>query len=104
MGGIGNSRAGVVVVVAASPHIPGLDDPALRAVDVVLLLEVLDAYAHPVLREHHVVPRHALLRVAPYLGYADVDLVPDGCDDRHDRCGDYEGDELAPDSPEWREC
>lgn len=91
-GGVGDARVGVV----AAAHVPGLDDPALGAVDVVLLLDVLDPDAHPVLGEDHVVPRHALLGVVPYLGYAEVDLVAHhGYDDR-DHAHDHEGDELSP--------
>ncbi len=76
-------------------HVPGLDDPALGGVDVLLLLDVLDADAEAVLGEDDVLLGHAGLGVVADLGRAEVDLVPDEGDAAEDGQEDEEGQELA---------
>lgn len=56
-------------------HIPGLDNPILRRIDVALLLDMLNADLEAVLGKDDVLLGHALVDIVPDLGDAEVDLV-----------------------------
>jgi hypothetical protein len=76
-------------------QVPRLDDPALRAVDVVLVLDLLDADAQPVLGEDDVLLAHLLLGLRFDLAERQEDLVADPGEAREEGEGDDEGEDLA---------
>lgn len=82
-------------IILGRPQIPGLDDPALRRVDVFLVLDLLDADAHAVLCEDNVLLAHALRGRLGHFGDAEVDLVADPGADADDGEDDDEGEDLT---------
>ena len=83
------------LVLLGVAEVPRLDDPALRSVDVLFVLDVLNADAHAVLCEDDVLLAHALRgRLAELVG-GEVDLVEDPADAGEDDEGDDEGEELS---------
>ena len=85
----------LVLLLVLAAHVPGLDDPALGGVDVLLVLDVLDADAQAVLCEDDVLLAHLLGDVAPHADDAEVDLVADEGQAADDDEGDDEREELA---------
>lgn len=83
------------LVLLGVGQIPGLDDVALRLVDVLFVLHMPDADAHAVLCEDDVLLAHALRRALADLGEGEVDLVEDPGDAADEGDGDGEGDDLA---------
>ena len=82
-----------LLVLAA--HVPRLDNPALRGVNVLLVLDVLDADAQAVLGEDDVLAAHLLGHVALHPDGAEVDLVADEGEASDDHEGNDEREELA---------
>lgn len=83
-------------------HIPRLDDPALRLVDVRLVLDALDADLEAVLCPNDVFAPHALRgRLADLLG-AEPDVVADVADDAEDYKEYDEREDLA--AKAWFTC
>lgn len=84
-----------LIVFARGAQVPGLDDPALGGVDVVLRLDLLDPDLDAVLCEDDVLLAHSLRRGVLHLGDADVDLVADPTADAQEGEDDEEGEDLA---------
>lgn len=71
-----------LVALPGAAEVPGLDDPALRGIDIFLVLHVPDADTHAVLCEDNVLLSHALRGGVAELGGGNVDLVKNPADSR----------------------
>lgn len=76
-------------------QVPGLDDVLLRAVDVLLRLDVLDADADALLGEDDVLLPHLLARLFLYLHERHVDLPANKGKPGEEDDEDAKGEELA---------
>lgn len=76
-------------------QVPRLDDPALRLVDVALVLDLADADAHAVAGEDDVLAAHAARGRGADGAAGEVDLVGDPGGDGDDGEGEEEGKEFA---------
>lgn len=87
-------RAEELDVLLLLAKIPGFYDVALRLVDILFVLNLLDADAHTVLGENDVLLAHTLRRCLAHLGDAQVNMVEDKADTANDAESDDQGEDL----------
>lgn len=80
---------------ALGAQIPGIDKVFLRGIDLVLMLDVLDADFNAVLGKYDMFLAHALRDGALHLVDAKIYLVANPCESGEDCEEDDEGEELA---------
>jgi hypothetical protein len=84
-----------ILILPDLAHIPCLNDPALRGIDVFLVLDLLDTDTHAVFGEDDVLLAHALGGRVADLGDGEVDVPADPSGAGEDDESDEEGNELT---------
>lgn len=77
------------------PQVPGLDHPALCGIDILLLLNVLNADAQPIFGKDHILLGHLVSSRLFYLVHGDPDLISHKSGTCEEQEKDHKGQDLT---------